>query len=294
MLHSRKFFILGFLIIILGYSCRPDNNTFTDNFDHAAQALVDADSLQDYFETHYYDDTIDSLRPMVSGATALIDDPRLMMIETTELEVDYTMYYLKTQFGQPDPIKGYPTTVDSILVKYRGEYMKTTDTLRYFDERTVNPIWLTLNSVIRGWSLGFSNFKGGKNVTNNGPITYENTGKGILFIPSGLGYRNQGALGVPGSVNLIFYIELYDLIEGTDHDGDGVASSMEDPDGDSDPRNDDTDEDFIPNYLDIDDDGDGVPTIFEDLDEDGDPTNDDTDEDGIPNYLDEDDAISNR
>ena len=72
-----------------------------------------------------------------------------------------------------------------------------------------------------------------------------------------------------------------------------VASSTEDPDGDGDPRNDDTDGDLFPNYLDPDDDGDGVPTIFEDLDGDGDPTNDDSDDDEIPNYLDEDSTESN-
>jgi hypothetical protein len=294
MSNSRKLFILGFLILILGYSCRPDNNTFRDNFDHAAQALVDQDSLQDFFQTHYYDDSIDSLKPLVPGATALIDDPRLMALETTEDEVDFTMYFLRTRVGDPDPVKGFPTTVDSILVKYRGEYMETTDSLIFFDERVVNPIWLTLNSVIRGWSVGFTNFKGGRNITGNGPITYENGGKGVLFIPSGLGYRNLGTFGVPGSVNLIFYIELYDIVEGTDHDGDGVASSLEDPDGDGDPRNDDTDDDFIPNFLDIDDDGDGIPSIFEDRDNDGDPSNDDFDGDGIPDYLDPDTADSNQ
>lgn len=294
MLNSRKLFILGFLILILGYSCRPDDNTFIDNFDHAAQALVDQDSLQDFFQTHYYDDAIDSLKPLVPGATALIDDPRLMALPTTEDEVDFTMYFLRTRVGDPVPVKGFPTTVDSILVKYRGEYMETTDSLIFFDERVVNPIWLTLNSVIRGWSVGFTNFKGGENITNNGPITYQNGGKGVLFIPSGLGYRNLGTFGVPGSVNLIFYIELYDVVEGTDHDGDGVASALEDPDGDGDPRNDDTDEDFIPNFLDIDDDGDGIPSIFEDIDNDGDPSNDDSDGDGVPNYLDPDSTESNQ
>jgi len=294
MSNSRKFFILSLFILVLGYACRPDEVFGVDDFDHAAQALIDSDSLIDYLQTHYYDDSIDSLKPLVAGETALINDPRLMEIQTTELDVDYTMYFFVKRVGDPDPVKGSPSTVDSVLVKYRGEYMVNTDTLQFFDERVVNPIWLTLNNVIRGWSLGYTNFKGGRNVTMNGPITYEDGGKGVLFIPSGLGYRSIGTLGVPGSANLIFYIELYDLVEGTDHDGDGVASKDEDPDGNGDPRDDDTDGDFIPNYLDNDDDGDGVPSIFEDLNEDGDPTNDDSDGDGIPNYLDEDSTESNQ
>ena len=75
-------------------------------------------------------------------------------------------------------------------------------------------------------------------------------------------------------LDLLFYIDLYDLIQGTDHDNDGVASNNEDPDGDGDPRNDDTDLDGSPNYFDVDDDGDGVLTINEDANGDGNPAND--------------------
>lgn len=50
-----------------------------------------------------------------------------------------------------------------------------------------------------------------------------------------------------------------------------------------------TDGDAYPNYIDSDDDGDDVATSKEDVDGDGDPTNDDADGDGIPNYLDDDD-----
>ena len=59
-------------------------------------------------------------------------------------------------------------------------------------------------------------------------------------------------------------------------------------DNDGNVKNDDTDGDTIPNYLDADDDNDGVLTKNEDANGDGDPTNDDTDGDGIPDYLDTD------
>ena len=72
-------------------------------------------------------------------------------------------------------------------------------------------------------------------------------------------------------------------------DVDGVKISDEDINKDGDPKNDDTDSDGYPNYIDIDDDGDHITTLAEDLNKDGDPTNDDTDKDGIPNYLDDDD-----
>lgn len=285
-MFNRKLLILCLSLLFLGYSCTPDRINNVDNFDHASQALIDNDSLIDFFETHYYNDAIDSVQSLVSGATALINDSRLTIQDVTEEEVDYKLYSLIIREGSPNPEKGYPTEMDSILVKYKGQYIYNTDNLIDFDERFINPIWLQLNAVIRGWTYGFTNFKGGENVTDNGPITYANGGKGVLFIPSGLGYRNFGTSGIPGNVNLMFYIELYDIVENTDHDNDSIPSILEDPDGDGDPRNDDTDDDNIPNYLDVDDDNDGVLTINEGG-EDGDPTNDFSDPDNptLPDYL---------
>ncbi len=285
-MFNRKIFMLCLSVLLLGYACDNDNSINVDNFDHASQALIDNDSLINFFETHYYNDGIDSVQPLISGATALINDSRLNIQEVTEQEVDYKLYYFVKREGSPVPDKGFPTQMDSILVKYKGEYLNTNDDLILFDERTINPLWLRLNAVIRGWTYGFTNFKGGENITNNGPITYANGGKGILFLPSGLGYRNFGAPGIPPSVNLIFYIELYDIVQDTDHDNDGVPSILEDVDGDGDARFDDTDNDNIPNYLDTDDDNDGVLTIDEGG-EDGDPTNDFNDPNNptLPDYL---------
>ncbi len=75
----------------------------------------------------------------------------------------------------------------------------------------------------------------------------------------------------------------------TDDDGDGIADTDEDTNGDGMETNDDTDGDGVPNYQDTDDDGDGVDTADEDVNGDGDATNDDTDGDGTPNYQDTDD-----
>jgi Mg-chelatase subunit ChlD len=74
-----------------------------------------------------------------------------------------------------------------------------------------------------------------------------------------------------------------------DSDGDGIPDNVEDPNGDGDPTNDDTDEDGTPNYLDPDDDGDGIPTKDEDVNGENTSLDDDTDGDGTPNYLDTDD-----
>jgi hypothetical protein len=286
-MFNRKILLLCLSILFIGYAC--DDDTFgvpVDDFDYEGQALIDNDSILVFLENHYYNDAIDSVQPLVSGATALIDDSRLLTQDVTDFDVDYKLYVFVKNEGSPIPEKGYPTEVDSVLVKYKGQYFNSTVELIDFDERTVNPLWLTLNSVIRGWSHGFTNFKGGENITNNGPITYANGGKGVLFIPSGLAYGKFGTAGIPPSSSLMFYIELYDVIENTDHDLDSVPSILEDPDGDGDPRNDDTDGDGFPNFLDPDDDNDGVATKDEGGD-DGDPTNDFNDPNNptLPDYL---------
>ena len=286
-MFNRKLLFLCLSILFIGYAC--DDDTFgvpVDDFDYEGQALIDNDSILVFLENHYYNDAIDSVQPLVSGATALIDDSRLLTQDVTDFDVDYKLYVFVKNEGSPIPEKGYPTEVDSVLVKYKGQYFNSTVELIDFDERTVNPLWLTLNSVIRGWSHGFTNFKGGENITNNGPITYANGGKGVLFIPSGLAYGKFGTAGIPPSSSLMFYIELYDVIENTDHDLDSVPSILEDPDGDGDPRNDDTDGDGFPNFLDPDDDNDGVATKDEGGD-DGDPTNDFNDPNNptLPDYL---------
>ena len=283
----KKFFVVILWVLIIFYACNQDNsNIYVDDFDHEAQALIDNDSLIDFFETHYYDDLLDSIQPIVSEGMSLINDPRLLIQNVTENEVDYKLYVFIKSEGNPNPDKGYPSVVDSVLVKYKGKYFNTTDDLINFEDRSFSPIWLRLNTVIRGWSHGFTNFKGGENVTDNGPITYINGGKGVLFIPSGLGYRNFGTPTIPPNASLMFYIELFDIVENTDHDNDSIPSILEDPDGDGDPRNDDTDSDNIPNYLDQDDDNDGVLTRNEGGD-DGDPTNDFSDPENptLPNYL---------
>lgn len=273
--------------MFIGYACNDDNfGVQVDDFDYEGQALVDNDSILVFLENHYYNDAIDSVQPLVTGATSLLNDSRLIIQDVTDFNVDYKLYVFVKSVGNPVPDKGYPTEVDSVLVKYKGQYFNSTVELIDFDERTVNPLWLTLNSVIRGWSHGFTNFKGGENITNNGPITYANGGKGVLFIPSGLAYGQFGTAGIPPSSSLMFYIELYDLVENTDHDLDSVPSILEDPDGDGDPRNDDTDGDGFPNFSDPDDDNDGVLTKDEGG-ADGDPTNDFNDPNNptLPDYL---------
>ena len=286
-MYKLKNIISVFLLFAAIYACGDTNPLAPEPFDHEAQYVIDKDSILEFLKNNYFDSTIDSIKPLVSGQTALFDDNNLKSMDVTEDEIDYKLYYYQIEEGNPTIDKGFPSVMDSVLVRYQGLSLEKKDSLSNFETR-VTPIWLTLSTVIRGWAHGFTKFKGGDNATNNGPITFINGGKGILFIPSGLAYRNRGTqTGILINKSLIFYIELYDFIKDTDNDLDGVPSFMEDPDGDGDARNDDTDGDFVPNFLDSDDDNDGVLTKDEDANGDGNPANDFSDPNNptLPDYL---------
>ena len=269
------------------YSCGSDNNnnTFVDNFDYEGQAIIDNDSLVKFLKNNYYNADLDDVKIIENNETSLFEDDKLETKEVVENNIKYKLYYYVKEQGNPNDDKGFPTVMDSVYVKYKGQTIQTTNKLSgVFDESTM---WFSLNRVIRGWTYSLVHFKNGNNVTDNGPINFANSGRGILFIPSGLAYRNSGTQGIPGNSNLIFNIELWDFVKGTDDDLDGIASFDEDIDGDGDPRNDDTDENGVPNYNDIDDDGDGVLTKDEDANGDGDPRNDfnDPNKPNVPDYL---------
>lgn len=292
--------IIVFAVII--YACGDDGlgyNPFAD-IDHEALAISDNDSLVKFLKNHYYDSDVDSIKALTSGKIALYDDTsKLKTMSVTENDIDYKLYVYVINEGDPspDPDKGKPTEVDSVFVKYSGRTLTgTTFSSVNFDSNTTGT-WLTLLSVIKGWSYGFTNFKGGelKKDPNtggvfNGPITYLNSGRGFLFIPSGLAYPSSNTDNYSRSLvdtNLLFYINLLDFVPDTDHDNDGIPTIQEDIDEDGSIFNDDTDEDGAPNYADRDDDGDGILTKNEDANNDGDPTNDfsDPSNPNLPDYL---------
>jgi FKBP-type peptidyl-prolyl cis-trans isomerase FkpA len=266
--------VLALIILtVIMYACDANTNTFVDNFDYEGQALIDNDTLVKFLKNHYFDTAVDSVKTLVTGETALYDDAKLQSMSVTDLDIDYTLYYYVNNVGSPAVDKGFPTVMDSVYVKYSGQRIIKTDSISVPFDRS-NGTWFTLNGVIRGWTYGFTNFKGGDNVTDNGPITYDNGGNGVLFIPSGLAYSNLGSGAILRNESIFFYIDLFDLVQDTDHDNDGIASINEDIDGNGDPRDDDTDLDGGPNYFDTDDDGDGVLTQDEDANGDGNPAND--------------------
>lgn len=269
------------LVLLLGFfifSCGDDDDTETH--DPAAQALIDDEILIEFLRTHYLteDRAIDTI---LNGETPLYD------IVTTDnvvyYDIDYKMYYYIDQEG----VGIQASRNDSVQILYEGFLLDSTK----FDENlsyTAAKSWFHLPQTIPGFRYGASYFKEGEKVINpDESFGYQNTGNGVFFMPSGLGYGNSGTYTIPGDAPLYYFIDMGKVII-ADADGDLVSNNDEDIDGDGDVFDDDTDGDATPDYLDIDDDGDGILTYFEDIDEDGDPKNDDTDGDGIPNYLDSD------
>ena len=271
-----KKLLFFFGLITLLSACGGGSNNDED-FDAAAQAVIDDEALIEYLQTHYLNDADGGIYTIKNGETPLANFVDVQQV--IKDEISYNLYYLKQNEGSSFA----PTTADSVLTTYTGMLLDST----VFDSRSTLT-WFSLTSVIQGWSYGFTNFKGGNLVVNpDESFYYENVGKGILFIPSGLAYGNSLQSVIPNNSPLVFQFTLQDVNK-ADHDNDGILSIFEDLDGDGNVNNDDTDEDGVPNYLDVDDDNDGILTKDEDANGDGDPTNDDTDGDGTPDYLDPD------
>ena len=59
-------------------------------------------------------------------------------------------------------------------------------------DRSFEPIWFDLTTVVRGFREGLGVFKSGEfTVDQNNIATFSNYGQGIIFMPSGLGYYNR-------------------------------------------------------------------------------------------------------
>ena len=286
--------LVSFLII---FSCKKDDTPTP--FDHEGQAIKDDEFLQTFLQTHYYTPPEDGeqfgkVDTITSGQT-----PLLNQVTTQDVnfgDIDFKIYFLKVT---PEGVGESPSKVDSVLVNYKGMLLKQVngEDRTYFDSKNNYSFWGNLyGGVIPGWTYGVPNFKSGTYDIpvageEDNPLTFENTGKGILFIPSGLAYREVGTPKIPASSPLMFHVELA-MIHRNNQDDDGLLSIYEDIDGDGDYLNDDTDDDSNANFIDSDDDGDFILTRYENADpnNDGNPNDAiDTDGDMTPDYLDDDD-----
>ena len=319
-----KLYILLIAVLLIGYSCGDDDDdglVEVPEADRTEQQVIDNDSLVNFLQTHYIDESllmnnsevsfndieitelpVDGELPNPDDNTLLID--LVEVLTTTYFDAEYEYYILKINQGGAE---NSPNFSDKVRVSYEGTLMDDT----VFDS-SVTPVDFDLTSTIAGWGRVLPEFNNAEGFTINsdGTVTYNNPGIGVMFLPSGLGYFSAAAGTVPVYSNLIFKFKVFQS-EVNDHDFDNVPSHLEDINGDYDLTNDNSDDDTFADFVDSDDDNDGTLTIDEDLEPDsdltvdrdgdgdptndigdGDPTNDDTDGDGIPNYLDSDDSAS--
>lgn len=288
-------FILGITVV----SCsKSDSGSGEPLRDYVAQYATDLANIETFMHTHYMtvvnspgtteDMSVTfTLIPAGGTQTSIWDQTtyqiltRPVTVTQNDVEITYKIYYLKLREGSGSTSNS-PCNVDRVLTSYRGEYIfpsvetvgnVSTTTIKGVQfEESINPQgFLSLTSVIRGWSEIFPQFKTGTYTGNpDGTVSYGNFGAGVMFIPSGLGYFGTARAGIPAYSPLIFAFKLYE-IQRVDHDGDGIYSYQEDINGDGymltladgvvNP--DDTDGDGIPNFLDVDDDGDFFTTASE-------------------------------
>ncbi|HFA51065.1 MAG TPA: peptidylprolyl isomerase [Bacteroidetes bacterium] len=84
----------------------------------------------------------------------------------------------------------HPNLNDNVTIHYKGYY---TDG-EVFDQTTGSPRTFPLNNLIEGWKEGLQLFK--------------KDGKGVLLIPSALGYGSRPPGGIRSNAVLIFDIEV--------------------------------------------------------------------------------------
>ena len=288
------FFTLLLLFIVV-QSCKStdDEQEEIETNDYGEQSLTDDAAIIEFLQSHTfnYEDfenpssgqitlTIDTL----AGATAnkrplreFVNELQVPVTDQNDVVTNHRLYYLVARQGIRT--QNNPSIADSVFVNYTGKLLDGS----VFDSSTF-PVWFDTAGVVRGFRNGIQFFSPGTfQQENDGTITFENFAKGLIIMPSTLGYFASVRSSIPAYSPLIFDINLY-TTNPSDHDGDGILSIHEDPDGDGNPYNDDTDSNGISNMFDPDDDGDGILTRDEyDTDNDGVP--DDQDNDGIPDFL---------
>lgn len=276
----KKVFNLIFLfsVSIFISSCNKEDDEPTPIRDYAEQYATDLADIEEYLQTHYIESVTNNpgqpddqnikltLIPSGGTQTSIWDQTTypLSFINVERHNITYKVYYLKMREGSGATSKS-PCNYDNVLTAYNGFTLDD----NVFETNYYPQQYFNLASVIIGWSELFPKFKTGSYQANSdGTISYTDFGSGVFFIPSGLAYFNTVRSGIPAYSPLIFSVKLYE-IQRIDHDLDGIFSFQEDINGDGYLRDndttheDDTDQDGLPDFLDVDDDGDTYLTKFE-------------------------------
>jgi hypothetical protein len=315
-MNKFKFYFIVTITTLSLFSCQKDDPVvITPPRAYADQYKTDIADIEEYLNTYYItvinnpgkpddqDVTITKIpdggtQPSIMSYKVATTYPKLLIRLVKLHDVDYKLYYLVLRPG----IGESPCNVDGVFTAYRGDYLQriaaTTTTpvipsyitATKFEEVKYPQSFFSLNGTVSGWGETFPQFKKGTFTTNNdGSVSYYEFGAGVMFLPSGLAYYNNGAGSIPSYSPLVFSFKLYEIQRSDlDRDAgtsflspDGIPSYLEDLNNDGymyDFRNtlayptppadairyaDDTDKDGIPDFFDSDDDGDNYTTRLE-------------------------------
>jgi len=287
-MNKFKFYFILSIATISLFSCsKNDSPDPVPPLAYGVQYTNDIATIEEYLKTYYIsvvdhpgfpDDQDVTITKIPEGGTQKsIWDQTTYELKSKDVklhDITYKLYYLVLRPGVGES----PCNADGVLPSYKGEYLEqivtsgvATLTATQFEEVKHPQQIMSLLNTIKGWGETFPLFKTGTYSSNDdGTVTYNDFGAGVMFLPSGLGYFEKGNGEIPPYAPLVFSFKLYE-IERLDFDGDGIPSYLEDLDGDGFMRSfatgvvnpDDTDGDGIPNFMDVDDDGDNYTTKLE-------------------------------
>lgn len=178
--------------------------------------------------------------------------------EKSSDNVEYKVYYLVISEGGGEK----PFIHDNVFTSYVGYNLDRSSFDSYpFGVWSGYPSNGSVGEFISGYRQILQQIKTASGIIDNGDGTYsyDNPGRVVVFIPSGLGYFSSSQTQIDAYAPIIFDIKLITSKE-VDHDNDGILDKYEDVNGNGNLWDDDTDGDGKPNFLDLDDDGDGSTT----------------------------------
>jgi hypothetical protein len=310
-MNKFKFYFIVLITTLSLFSCSKNDTPaeITPARDYKVQFDTDNTTIESYLNSNYItvinhpgftDDQdvtiakIDAGQPSIMSYLDNAIYPKLLTRKVNLHGIEYKIYYLVLREGEKDIVTSLggesPTNTDAVWASYNGTYLQSTTvdnftsvTATQFEESKFPKQYFSLLGTIKGWGEIFPQFKTGSyedhkvNGIPDGTTDYTKFGAGVMFIPSGLAYFQNGPGSIPSYAPLVFSFKLYE-IQRSDSDGDGILNYQEDLNGDGymyDYRNlvnypttpstnpDDTDGDGIPNFVDIDDDGDNYTTKLE-------------------------------
>lgn len=273
-----NYYCLFVFLALAIVSCKKEEDDFVlpPANDFGEQYIVDSAIIEEYLDTHYMtlDANLNATFTLIpeGGTQVSVKNQTNFPLQSIEVNNDnrlslrtngnvtdtqkYKLYYiLLNEGGGQNPI-----TIDSCYVKYRGWNFENVEI-----DRAQTPVWTSfpINDLfISGFRQILPVMKTAESIVENtdGSVNFVNSGKCVVFIPSGLAYFNGSrGVNVPSYSNLAFQIELKALNQ-IDHDNDRILSYLELYGTETDYFKQDTDGDLIPDFLDIDDDGDGFLT----------------------------------